>query len=268
MMKKAGVEPKIATILVGDDAPSRVYLASKHRAAQEVGIKSENYHMPGTSTSDELSLLVRRLNADKSVNGVLLQLPLPSHLDPRAAIELISPDKDVDGLTPLNMGRLFFNQGILIPCTPKGIMELLHHYKVPLAGSKCVIVNRSTLVGKPLLHLLLGEDATVTVLHSKSTDLLSFTRQADVVVSAVGRRPSFTLTREMVKEGAVVVDVAINRLRGKLVGDVDYEEVAKKVSMITPVPGGVGPMTVVMLIENTLIAAALQNDLKDSGVLR
>jgi methylenetetrahydrofolate dehydrogenase (NADP+)/methenyltetrahydrofolate cyclohydrolase len=177
MMKKAGVEPKIATILVGDDAPSKVYLASKHRAAQEVGIKSESYRLPGTSTEEELSLLIRRLNDDRSVNGVLLQLPLPSHLERRSMIELISPDKDVDGLTSLNMGRLFYNQGVLIPCTPKGIMELLHHYKAPLAGSRCVVVNRSTLIGKPLIHLLLGDDATVTVCHSKSKEFLSFMRQ-------------------------------------------------------------------------------------------
>jgi methylenetetrahydrofolate dehydrogenase (NADP+) / methenyltetrahydrofolate cyclohydrolase len=268
MMKKAGVEPKIATVLVGDDAPSKVYLASKHRAAQEVGVKSENYRLPGTSTAEDLSILIRRLNADKSVNGILLQLPLPSHLDRRSMIELISPDKDVDGLTSVNMGRLFYNQGILIPCTPKGIMGLLHRYNVALAGSRCVVVNRSALVGKPLLHLLLGEDATVTVCHSKSKDFFSFTRQADVIITAVGRRPAFTLTRDMVKEGAVVIDVAMNRVHGKLVGDVDFDEVAKKASMITPVPGGVGPMTVVMLMENTLIAAALQNNLKDSGVLK
>ena len=198
----------------------------------------ETYHLPGTSPAEDLALLIRRLNADKSVNGILLQLPLPSHLDARKMIELISPEKDVDGLTAVNMGRLFYNQGVLVPCTPKGIMELLHHYKVPLAGSRCVVINRSALVGRPLMHLLLAEDATVTVCHSKSVDFLSLTRQADVVVTAVGRRPGFTLTREMVKDGAVVIDVAMNRLHGKLVGDAEFEEVAKKASMITPVPGG------------------------------
>jgi methylenetetrahydrofolate dehydrogenase (NADP+)/methenyltetrahydrofolate cyclohydrolase len=252
MMKRVGVVPKLATILVGDDAPSKVYLAGKHRAAQEVGMALETHHLPGTSPAQDLGLLIRRLNADKSVNGILLQLPLPSHLEARMMIELISPEKDVDGLTSVNMGRLFYNQGVLVPCTPKGVMELLRHYKVPLAGSRCVIINRSALVGRPLMHLLLAEDATVTVCHSKS----------------VGRRPSFTLTREMVKDGAVVVDVAMNRLHGKLVGDAEFEEVAKKASMITPVPGGVGPMTVAMLLENTLIAAALQNGLKDAGVLK
>jgi methylenetetrahydrofolate dehydrogenase (NADP+)/methenyltetrahydrofolate cyclohydrolase len=268
MMKGVGVRPKLATILVGDDAPSKVYLAGKHRAAQEVGIGLETYHLPGTSPAADLSLLIRRLNADKSVNGILLQLPLPSHIDAREMIELISPEKDVDGLTEVNMGRLFYNQGFMVPCTPKGIMELLHHYKVPLAGSRCVIINRSALVGRPLMHLLLAEDATVTVCHSKSVDLLSLTRQADVVVTAVGRRPGFTLTREMVKDGAVVIDVAMNRLHGKLVGDAEFEEVAEKASMITPVPGGVGPMTVAMLMENTLIAAALQGGLKGAGVLK
>jgi len=268
MMKGAGVTPKLATILVGDDAPSKVYLGGKHRAAQEVGIGLETYHLPGTSPADDLSLLIRRLNADRSVNGILLQLPLPSHLEARTMIELISPEKDVDGLTAANMGRLFYNQGVLVPCTPKGVMELLHHYKVTLAGSNCVVINRSALVGRPLMHLLLAEDATVTVCHSKSVDFLSLTRHADVVVTAVGRRPGFTLTREMIKDGAVVVDVAMNRVHGRLAGDAEFEEVAEKASMITPVPGGVGPMTIAMLMENTLIAAALQNGLKDAGVLK
>ena len=265
MMKKTGIEPKLATILVGDDAPSKIYLGQKHKAAQELGIATENHHLPGTSPPGDLALLIRRLNADRAVSGILLQLPIPSHLDARKMIELISPDKDVDGLTTVNLGRLFYNQGVLVPCTPKGIMELLAHYKVPLAGSKATIINRSALVGRPLVHLLLAQDATVTVCHSKSRDLLALTRQADVVITAVGRRPGFTLTRDMVKDGAVVVDVAMNRLHGKLVGDADFDEVAKKASMITPVPGGVGPMTVAMLMENTLIAAAFQNESKDAG---
>ena len=268
MMKGAGVTPKLATILVGDDAPSKVYVAGKHRAAQEVGVGLETYHLPGTSPERDLELLIRRLNSDGSVNGILLQLPIPSHLDARKMVELISPAKDVDGLTTANAGLLFYNQAFLVPCTAKGIMELLHHYKVPLEGSRCVVINRSALIGKPLMHLLLAEDATVTVCHSKSVDLLSITRQADVLVTAVGRRPRFSLTSDMVKEGSVVIDAAMNRLHGKLTGDAEFEEVAKKASMITPVPGGVGPMTVAMLIENTLVAAALQNNLKDAGVLK
>lgn len=267
-MKKVGVEPRLATVLVGDDPASKVYLNSKHKAAEEVGVKSENLHLPGTASEEDLKALIRRLNADSSINGILLQLPLPSHLDGRKMIEEISPAKDVDGLTSANMGLLMYGQASLMPCTPRGVMELLHHYKVPIAGARAVIINRSTLVGKPLLHMLLAEDATVTVCHSKSRDLLGITRQADILITAVGRRPPFTLGREMVKDRAVVVDVAMNRVGGKLVGDADFESVSKKASLITPVPGGVGPMTVVMLIENTLIAAAKQHNLKEASVLQ
>jgi methylenetetrahydrofolate dehydrogenase (NADP+)/methenyltetrahydrofolate cyclohydrolase len=267
-MKKVGVSPKIATILVGDDPPSKVYLASKHKAAGEVGIASENHTLPGFATEEGLVELIDRLNRDPSVNGILLQLPLPQHLDGRRMIERISPEKDVDGLTSENMGLLFYGQARLIPCTPRGVMELLHFYHVPIAGSRAVIINRSTLVGKPLMHLLLAEDATVTVCHSKSRDLLGITRQADILISAVGRCPQFSVTREMVKEGAVVIDVAMNRVAGKLLGDVDFEGVSPKASYITPVPGGVGPMTVVMLMENTLVAAAKQHNLTESSVLK
>ncbi len=267
-MRKVGVEPKLATILVGDDPASKVYLGSKHNAAAEVGIKSENFRLPGTAKEDDLMALVRRLNADATINGILLQLPLPSHLDGRKMIEQISPAKDVDGLTSANMGLLMYGQASLMPCTPRGVMELLHHYKIPIAGARAVIINRSTLVGKPLFHMLLSEDATVTVCHSKSRNLLSITRQADILVTAVGRRPRFTLTREMVKNRVVVIDVAMNRVGGKLMGDADFDSVSTRASYITPVPGGVGPMTVVMLMENTLIAAARQHDLKEASVLR
>ena len=265
-MMKVGVEPKLATILVGEDPASKVYLGSKHNAAADVGIKSENFRLPGTATEEELALLIRRLNSDSAINGILLQLPLPAHLDGRKMIEQISPAKDVDGLTSANMGLLMYNQASLMPCTPRGVMELLHHYKIPIAGSRAVIINRSSLVGKPLFHMLLAEDATVTVCHSKSRNLLSITRQADILVSAVGRRPPFILTREMVKEHVTVVDVAMNRVGGKLVGDADFENVSRKASFITPVPGGVGPMTVVMLMQNTLIAAAKQHDIKEASV--
>ena len=267
-MKKVGVPPKIATILIGDDPPSKIYLASKHKAAEEVGIASENHTLPGFSSEADVADLIDRLNADPSVNGILLQLPLPQHLDGMRMIERISPRKDVDGLTSANMGLLFYGQASLIPCTPRGVMELLHHYKVPIAGSRAVIINRSTLVGKPLLHLLLAEDATVTVCHSKSRDLLGITRQADILIAAVGRRPQFSVTREMVKDGVVVIDVAMNRVAGKLMGDVDFESVSPKASYITPVPGGVGPMTVVMLMENTLVAAAKQHNLNEASVLQ
>jgi methylenetetrahydrofolate dehydrogenase (NADP+) / methenyltetrahydrofolate cyclohydrolase len=267
-MKKLGVEPKLATILVGDDPPSKIYVASKHKAAEEVGIKSENFTLPGYATEDELVGLIQRLNSDAAVNGIILELPLPGHLDGRKMIEQISPAKDADGLTSANMGLLMYGQASLMPCTPRGVMELLHHYKIPIAGSRAVVINRSTLVGKPLLHLLLGEDATVTICHSKSRDMLSITRQADILITAVGRRPPFALTREMVKDGAVVVDVAMNRVGGKLMGDADFESLSQKTSFITPVPGGVGPMTVVMLMENTLIAAAKQHNLTEASVLQ
>ena len=267
-MKKLGVSPKIATILVGDDPPSKVYLASKHRTAEEIGIKSENHALSGFADETELADLIDSLNADPSVNGILLQLPLPQHLDSRRMIERISAAKDVDGLTSENLGLLFYGNASLIPCTPRGVMALLHHYKVPIAGSRVVIINRSTLVGKPLFHLLLGEDATVTVCHSKSRDLLGMTRQADILISAVGRRPQFCVTREMVRDGVVVVDVAMNRVGGKLLGDVDFEGVSPKASFITPVPGGVGPMTVIMLMENTLVAAAKQHNLTEASVLQ
>lgn len=261
-LKSRGTEPTLATILVGDDPASRVYLASKHKAAARIGIASTSHRLPAETTEKELASLLERLNSDHQVNGILLQLPLPAHLDNRRMIELIDPEKDVDGLTSRNTGKLFYGVSDLVPCTPRGAMELLHRYQIRLASSTSVIINRSTLVGKPLYHLLLNEDSTVTMCHSKSPDLGSMTRQADILVTAVGRRPQFVVTADMVKEGAVVIDVAMNRVDGKLMGDVDFEEVSKKASYITPVPGGVGPMTVIMLMQNTLIAAS-----KSSGIL-
>jgi methylenetetrahydrofolate dehydrogenase (NADP+)/methenyltetrahydrofolate cyclohydrolase len=265
-MKACGTEPTLATILVGDDEASKVYVASKHRAAGRVGIKSRSYVLPGQATEDELVNLIAQLNADRSVNGVLLQLPLPPQFDGLKMLERIDPAKDVDGLTSTNAGRLVYGRTDLVPCTPRGIMELLHHYAIPIRSSRAVIINRSTLVGKPLHQLLLAEDATVTVCHSKSTGLPSLTQQADILVTAVGRRPNFVVTADLVKEGAVVIDVAMNRVDGKLVGDVDYQGVSEKASHITPVPGGVGPMTVVMLMQNTLIATERQNRLLISQV--
>lgn len=266
-MKVSGTEPTLATILVGDDPASKVYVASKHRAAARVGIGSRSYVLPERATEDELASLIAGLNADRSVNGILLQLPLPPQLDELRMLDRIDPEKDVDGLTATNAGRLVYGRTDLVPCTPRGIMELLHHYRIPIGSSRAVIINRSTLVGKPLHSLLLAEDATVTVCHSKSTELPSLTQQADILVTAVGRRPHFVVTADMVKEGAVVVDVAMNRVDGKLVGDVDYQGVSEKASYVTPVPGGVGPMTVVMLMRNTLIAAERQNHLVVSQVV-
>ncbi|MGD1054788.1 MAG: bifunctional methylenetetrahydrofolate dehydrogenase/methenyltetrahydrofolate cyclohydrolase FolD [Nitrososphaerales archaeon] len=265
-MKVSGTEPTLATILVGDDQASRVYVQSKHKAAGRVGIRSRSYVLPEQATEDELASLIAELNADRSVNGILLQLPLPPQFDELRMLERIDPEKDVDGLTTTNAGRLVYGRADLVPCTPKGIMELLHYYDIPIRSSRAVIINRSTLVGKPLYHLLLAEDATVTVCHSKSTELPSLTQHADILVTAVGRRPHFVVTAGMVKEGAVVVDVAMNRVEGKLVGDVDYKGVSERASHITPVPGGVGPMTVVMLMQNTLIATERQKHLVVSQV--
>jgi methylenetetrahydrofolate dehydrogenase (NADP+)/methenyltetrahydrofolate cyclohydrolase len=267
-MLGSGVQPTLATILVGDDPASKVYVASKHKAAARVGIASRSFNLPESTTEAELESLISSLNGDREVNGILLQLPLPDHLPEMSMIETIAPDKDVDGLTTTNAGRLVYGRTDLTPCTPRGIMELLHHYRIPIRSSRAVIINRSTLVGKPLHNLLLNEDATVTVCHSKSTDLPAMTSGADILVSAVGRRPQFTITADMVKEGAVVIDVAMNRVDGRLVGDVDYDQVSTKASHITPVPGGVGPMTVVMLMQNTLIAANKQNRLLMPSVPR
>ncbi len=258
-MTASGFQPTLATILVGDDPPSRVYVASKHKAAERVGIASRSFTLGESATERELLSLIQSLNSDRSVNGILLQLPLPPKMNVMKILEKIDPEKDVDGLTTTNAGRLVYGQTDLVPCTPNGVMELLHHYEIPIRSSRAVIINRSTLVGKPLHHLLLAEDATVTVCHSKSKELASITCKADILVTAVGRRPEFVVTADMVKEGAVVIDVAMNRVDGKLTGDVDFDEVSKKASYITPVPGGVGPMTVIMLMQNTLVAAERQN---------
>lgn len=263
-----GVQPTLATILVGNDPASKVYVASKHRAAERVGILSRSHVLPGETTERELVSLIADLNADMNVNGILLQLPLPAHLQEMKMLEAIDPEKDVDGLTTTNAGRLVYGRTDLVPCTPRGIMELLHYYKIPIKSSMAVIINRSTLVGRPLYNLLLNEDATVTVCHSKSTELSTITRRADILVTAVGRRPQFVLTEDMVKEGAVVIDVAMNRIDGKLTGDVDFEGVSRKASYITPVPGGVGPMTVIMLMQNTLIATERQNRLLAPSVMQ
>ncbi len=257
-MKEKGVEPLLATILVGDDQASKLYVGNKHKAAQEVGISSRNHELPANTDERTLNQLLKELNDDIRVNGILLQMPLPSALDAMKLIEKINPEKDVDGLTSANMGRLFYNQASLVPCTPLGIMTLLHRYNVRIKGSNAVIINRSSLVGKPLLHLLLAEDATVTSCHSKTNDIPTITSRADILVSAVGRRPQFVVTADMVKDGATVIDVAMNRINGGWVGDVDFAQVSKKASHITPVPGGVGPMTIAMLLENTIRATAIQ----------
>jgi methylenetetrahydrofolate dehydrogenase (NADP+) / methenyltetrahydrofolate cyclohydrolase len=256
-LQQQGVRPWLSTVLVGDDPASATYLKAKHKACEEVGIKSENHHLASNTPQDKLEALIDQLNHDDRVHGILVQLPLPKHLEEDRAINKLDPDKDVDGLHPVNLGKLASGTEGLVPCTPKGVVRLLQYYKVAISGSKVAIVNRSNLVGRPLAMLLLNRDATVTICHSKTKDLAKITRDADILVTAVGR-PEVRIGPDYVKHGATVVDVAINRVDGKLRGDVDFELVSKIAGNITPVPGGVGPMTVAMLLENTVLAAASQ----------
>jgi len=258
LLKAKGAEPRLDTIQVGDDGPSKVYLAAKHRAAKEIGILTENHSLSAKSTNGDVISLISELNSRHDVHAILLQMPIPNHLSSHEILSTILPEKDVDGLTPENVSRLVYRQESLLPCTPKGIMALLRHYRIPLRGSHVVIINRSMLVGKPLYHMLMAEDATVTMCHSHTRSLAELTRSADILVSAVGKRPEFLLGADMVKDGAVVVDVAMNRVNNKVVGDVDFLPVSQKASFITTVPGGVGPMTVAMLLENTVTAATRQ----------
>ena len=255
-LKAIGVKPCLATVLVGNDPASAIYIESKHKDAKEVGIVTRDHRLAATFEQKELRELVQLLNNDPSVHGILVQLPLPPHIDEFDILASLNPLKDVDGLTPYNVGMLQSGIAALKPCTPSGIMELLDYYKIDVAGMDVVIVNRSNLVGKPLLILLLERDATVTICHSKTKDLNEKLRSADLVVTAVGNRQRFTLTANMVKEDVVVIDVGIARLNGKLTGDLDFDSIKQKASWITPVPGGVGLMTRAMLLKNTVTAAA------------
>jgi methylenetetrahydrofolate dehydrogenase (NADP+)/methenyltetrahydrofolate cyclohydrolase len=259
-LKAIGVQPCLATVLVGDDPASATYIESKHKDAKEVGIATRDHRLAATFKHKELRELVQLLNNDPEVHGVLVQLPMPSHIDEFDIITSLSPMKDVDGLTPYNVGMLQTGIAALKPCTPSGIMELLDYYKIDVAEMDVAIVNRSNLVGKPLLILLLERDATVTICHSKTKDLNEKLRSADLIVTAVGNRQQFTLTANMVKEEVVVIDVGIARLNGKLTGDLDFDSVKQKASWITPVPGGVGLMTRAMLLKNTVTAAALLHE--------
>lgn len=256
-LQHRGVTPHLSTVLVGDDPASASYLKQKHKACQEAGIKSENHHLPSSTSQKELEGLISKLNLDHVVHGILVQLPLPEHLDENQTIERIVPYKDIDGLHPINAGKLASGVEGLVPCTPKGIVKLLTHYQVPIAGHQATIINRSTLVGRPLLMLLLNRDATVTMCHSKTRNLSEITRTADILVSAVGRA-NFQLGGKYVKPGAAVIDVGLSRVDDKLRGDVAFKEVSKVAKFITPVPGGVGPMTVACLLENTVQAAVIQ----------
>ena len=253
-IEKTGEKPGLAVIIVGEDPASKVYIRNKKRACEEVGFYSEEIALPAETDMATLKSVIDRLNADDKIHGILVQLPLPKHLDEGEVIMMIDAKKDVDAFHPVNVGRVMSGGYTFVPCTPAGVMELLRRSGVEIAGKECVVVGRSNIVGKPMAMLLLEANGTVTVCHSRTTDLVQVCRRADILVSAVGR-PYF-ITADMVKEGAVVVDVGINRLPdGKLVGDVDYAAVEPIASYITPVPGGVGPMTITMLLKNTLTAA-------------
>ena len=252
-----GVTPTLGVILVGDFAPSQIYVRNKKRAAESVGIASRDCLYPQGLTQRELMAVVQSLNADPAVHGILLQLPLPKGLDEDPAIAAIAPEKDADGLHPVNLGRLLAGEPSVVPCTPAACLEILDHYGAKLEGAEAVVIGRSRLVGKPLAQLLLARHATVTMCHTRTRDLASHTRRADVLCVAAGRAKM--VTGDMVKDGAWVIDVGINRLdTGKLVGDVDFESVSPRAGAITPVPGGVGVMTVAMLLKNTLAAAEKQ----------
>lgn len=256
-LKAININPKLAVVMVGDNAASKVYVKNKSKACNEVGVEYEEYFLNANTTQKELIDLIRKLNEDTSVNGILLQSPLPPHLDINEAFKTIDYRKDVDGFHPMNVGKLVLGQDTFVSCTPYGIMRLFEEYGIDLCGKNVVILGRSNIVGKPLVQCCLNKNATVTVCHSKTKDVTEAARNADVLISAIGK-PCF-VTENMVKDGAVVIDVGINRLdTGKIVGDVDFENVSKKASYITPVPGGVGPMTVAMLLNNVVKAAKQQ----------
>ena len=251
----------LAVVIVGDDPASRVYVNNKKKACEFCGIKSYEYALPAETTEQELLDLVDTLNADKNVNGILVQLPLPKHLDEKKVIERISPMKDVDAFHESNVGKIMIGNYAFLPCTPAGCMELIHSTGVEVSGKDCVVIGRSNIVGKPMAMLLLHENGTVTICHSKTKNLAEVCSRADILIAAVGR-PNF-VTADMVKPGAVVIDVGINRLdNGKLCGDVKFDEVSEKAGHITPVPGGVGPMTIAMLMRNTVTAWRIQNEQK------
>ena len=254
-LRAAGITPGLATVLVGEDPASHVYVRMKREACEQLGMESFHHELAADTAEDELEALLGRLNADPAVSGILLQLPLPGHIDAGAMTGAIAPAKDVDGLTPVNAGLLSQGRPGLVPCTPLGVMELLAHTGIELEGARAVVLGRSGLVGKPIAQLLLAANATVTHCHSRTRDLPAVCREADVLVAAVGR-PRM-VSADMVREGVVVIDVGTNRTEEGLVGDVDLDAVRTKARAITPVPGGVGPMTIAMLLSNTVRAARL-----------
>ena len=254
-----GIQPALAVIIVGDDPASRIYVNNKKKACEYIGIRSLEYALPGDIKQEELMSLIEKLNQDAEIDGILCQLPLPKHLDEKAVIHAIRPDKDVDAFHPVNVGKIMIGDYDFLPCTPAGVMELIHESGIDIAGKECVVIGRSNIVGKPMAMLLLHSHGTVTVCHSKTRDLAATVRRADIVVAAVGV-PEL-ITGDMIKEGSVVIDVGMNRLPDKkLVGDVSFDSAAEKAAAITPVPGGVGPMTIAMLMKNTVKAALLHKD--------
>lgn len=257
-LNQKGISVCLAVILVGSDPASQIYVANKKKACEQLGIISKEYLLPETTTQDELLSLVKELNADKTVNGILCQLPLPKGLDEKVVIEAIDPNKDVDAFHPINVGRIMIGDYDFLPCTPAGVMEMLAYYNIDVCGKECVVIGRSNIVGKPMGMLLLHKNGTVTIAHSRTKNLSKVTRRADILVAAVGKAKF--VTTDMVKDGAVVIDVGMNRADGKLCGDVDFDAVSEKASYITPVPGGVGPMTIATLMQNTLTAAKRQNN--------
>lgn len=257
-LKEDGIIPKLAVILVGNDEASKVYVRNKSKACNKTGIEYEEYILEETTQMDELLSLIEKLNKRADISGILLQSPLPKHLDINVAFRAIDPSKDVDGFHPMNVGKLVLGQDTFVACTPYGVMRMLEAYNINIEGKNAVIIGRSNIVGKPLVQCLLSKNATVTVCHSRTKNIEEITKKADLIVAALGK--ANFVKEDMVKEGCVVIDVGINRLEnGKLVGDVDFEQVSKKASYITPVPGGVGPMTIAMLMNNIVKATKLQN---------
>lgn len=259
-LKKEGIKPKLAVIMVGNDPASKVYVRNKNKACEEIGIEYEEFLLDEKTTMEELLNVIDNLNKNKNIDGILLQSPIPKHLDINKAFRAILPEKDVDGFHPINAGKLSIGEKCFVPCTPHGVVKIIEEYNIETEGKNVVIVGRSNIVGKPLIQCMLQKNATVTVCHSKTRNLEEFTRKADILIVAIGKQKF--ITENMVKEGVVVIDIGINRNEeGKLVGDVDFDNVSKKASYITPVPGGVGPMTVAMLMEN-VVEAAKQNKYK------
>lgn len=259
-LKKEGIKPKLAVIMVGNDLASKVYVRNKNKACEEIGIEYEEFLLDEETTMEKLLNVIDNLNKNQNIDGILLQSPIPKHLDINKAFRAILPEKDVDGFHPINAGKLSIGEKCFVPCTPHGVVKIIEEYNIETEGKNVVIVGRSNIVGKPLIQCMLQKNATVTVCHSKTRNLEEFTKKADILIVAIGKQKF--ITENMVKEGVVVIDIGINRNEeGKLVGDVDFDNVSKKASYITPVPGGVGPMTVAMLMEN-VVEAAKQNKYK------